>query len=86
MIPEPGEAMSAMCPSCDGDALSWRVRRVRGLGLGPSVRDIVWSCRQCGAEWAESIQLDDGPRATIDPAARPIPLVDRADPELPLGT
>lgn len=52
--------MNTSCPECQSNSLRWRVRRVVGRTLLHSARELVWSCRACGAEWSDAIQPSTG--------------------------
>ena len=58
--------MNTSCPECQSNSLRWRVRRVFGRTLQHSVRELVWSCRACGAEWSDPIQPSTGLSAADD--------------------
>ncbi len=49
--------MTAECAKCGSQSLAWRVKRVVGQRAALSERALVWTCRGCGSEWTEAIQL-----------------------------
>lgn len=48
------DALSATCPKCGSDQLTWSLRRSTAKG---HPRYFAWACRECGAAWAEPIVL-----------------------------
>jgi len=47
--------MAVTCPECRSERLAWELRRRGARGLAHSIREIVWTCRGCGATWTEPI-------------------------------
>lgn len=46
------------CSACGSEHLKWRVQR-SGYPLPATMREVRWSCRDCGNEWSE-------PRGPVD--------------------
>jgi hypothetical protein len=55
------EADTSRCTSCGGEHLAWRVHRTGTRPLQHSLREILWSCRACGHEWREPLDLRPEP-------------------------
>jgi hypothetical protein len=48
------------CEECGGGRFRWRVKRIQASGVPASQRSLVWVCKECGAEFEESLSTADG--------------------------
>lgn len=56
-----GLEAAVVCRACTSPRLVWRVKRAPDAATRRSARVLVWTCKDCGAGWEESLGSASAP-------------------------